>query len=404
MLQVFSRMPFLIFRRKTQKRKLRKSDRKATKSIKAYIKRRPLLKDISSDGEILTLIERHIMDAESTGHEFTEEQAPRALQFTQKLLNDDLLLAGLTGATEHLDIRRAKLCSLGLYLSRICLDPPSSLFSVTRVKQQIPQRAGKGSDVFISTTCRQKVAVKRLRYFLNLPESKRPEAQRDFLREALVWTQLRHPNILRLQSLDVTTYPNMPSMIFPWLENGNIVQARNRMGSTPDTAQLDKWLLQVASGMAYLHDKKIVHGDLRGANVLISDDMTAQVTDFGLITFARDCRDFYPLSNAYQRWNSPELIDPPSSSASKTGRTPASDVFAFAFVCTEVYSGQQPFGECNLLQVHRKVLSGERPEMPTSPAMSSNLWSLVEMCWSQTAGDRPTMIDVVARMKKFAAA
>ncbi|CAL1693961.1 unnamed protein product [Somion occarium] len=388
---------------RTEKAKLDVCDRKVIQSIEAYIRGVPSSKGISEDLEILSLIVKHIKTKESA-LDLTEEQAARALQFTQKLLDDDALWARFSRA-KHLDTKRTRLCSLGLYLSRRCRDPPSSLFSVTTVRGHLPQRAGVGSDVFVGTIRGQKVAVKRLRYFLNLPDVRRPKAQRAFFREALVWTQLRHPNVLRLQSLDVTTYPNMPSMIFPWLEKGNIVETRNRMGSMPDTAQLDEWLLQVASGMSYLHDKKIVHGDLRGANILISDDMRAQVTDFGLITFARDhCRDFYSWSDAYERWNSPELIDPPSSSVSKTGRTVASDVFAFAFVCTEVYSGQQPFGECNLLQVHRKVLSGERPEMPTSPVMSSNLCSMVEMCWSQAAGDRPTMTDVVARMKKFAAA
>ena len=49
-----------------------------------------------------------------------------------------------------------------------------------------------------------------------------------------------------------------------------------------------RMLSEVAAGLAYLHDNQIVHGDLRGANVLIAEDGTAKLSDFGLSKFLAD--------------------------------------------------------------------------------------------------------------------
>jgi serine/threonine protein kinase len=88
---------------------------------------------------------------------------------------------------------------------------------------------------------------------------------------------------------------------------------------------------------------KIVHGDLRGANILISDDWTACLADFGLTGVVED-----PASTTggaltstanhagSLRWFAPELIAPTFFGCERFVRTTASDVYAFACVCLEV--------------------------------------------------------------------
>ena len=55
----------------------------------------------------------------------------------------------------------------------------------------------------------------------------------------------------------------------------------------PQTNML-KLLMGVAEGLGYLHSQGIVHGDLRGANVLISEDGVPTLSDFGLAKFLED--------------------------------------------------------------------------------------------------------------------
>ncbi|KAJ6472148.1 kinase-like domain-containing protein, partial [Mycena vitilis] len=95
-------------------------------------------------------------------------------------------------------------------------------------------------------------------------------------------------------------------------------------------------------GLDYLHSMDIVHGDLRGSNILISDECTACLADFGLATTIRDddadvaTGALYSSNRAAsRRWLAPELITPEQFGC-RFVRTRATDVYAFGCVCLEV--------------------------------------------------------------------
>ncbi|KAF8682649.1 Protein tyrosine kinase [Rhizoctonia solani] len=85
----------------------------------------------------------------------------------------------------------------------------------------------------------------------------------------------RHPNVLEL--IGITQYRNRIAMVSPWMENGDL---RSFLHSYPDA---DRYELcaQMADGVAYLHSQNIVHGDIKGANVLISKEFVLKIADFG---------------------------------------------------------------------------------------------------------------------------
>lgn len=112
-------------------------------------------------------------------------------------------------------------------------------------------------------------------------------------------------------------------------------------------------LFQIAQGIEYLHSCKIVHGDLRGvfkclnwtlislmdyqANILVNNDWTACLADFGLSVFTD------PVSTLSSReragsiyWMAPELIHPEQFGC-KFAQTTATDVYAFGCICVEVW-------------------------------------------------------------------
>jgi serine/threonine protein kinase len=102
-------------------------------------------------------------------------------------------------------------------------------------------------------------------------------------------------------------------------------------------------LLEVALGLKYLHSLNIVHGDLRGSNILISDDGNACLSDFGLASPFSDTDSTAGITASSNRagsvrWFAPELIEPESFGCKRFMRTTASDVYAYACVCLEVIS------------------------------------------------------------------
>lgn len=90
----------------------------------------------------------------------------------------------------------------------------------------------------------------------------------------------------------------------------------------------------MAAGLDYLHSKEIVHGDIRGPNILVDKDLRIKISDFGLAFFAgASLASFgWRQEGGAARWLAPELL------TSEEDKLPdyACDVFSFGRVCMEV--------------------------------------------------------------------
>jgi len=120
-------------------------------------------------------------------------------------------------------------------------------------------------------------------------------------------------------------------MVLPWMEHGTILKHLEDTGNL----NIDTRIYEVAQGLEYLHSQHIVHGDLRGSNILIDEAWHAVLADFGLAVFV-DATANTSHSSGSTRWMAPELSDPESFELGQSRRTPASDVYAFACACLEV--------------------------------------------------------------------
>ena len=105
------------------------------------------------------------------------------------------------------------------------------------------------------------------------------------------------------------------------------------------------------------------------------------------------------------RWLAPEIIIPPRKGASQpVMESKAADVFAFAMLAVEVFTGKIPFGEQKNEAVVVRISQGGRPEMPGNAqevGLTSDMWTLLENCWDQNPNRRPSMGEVVRRWREF---
>ncbi|KAF8695227.1 hypothetical protein AX14_001856, partial [Amanita brunnescens Koide BX004] len=100
----------------------------------------------------------------------------------------------------------------------------------------------------------------------------------DLCREVLVWRSLSHPYILPL--LGIFERESQIFLVSPYMENGTLAGWRRyRQQSIKDIRQR---VLEVAEALQYIHSEGIVHGDLRGENILLDPSFRSQVADFGL--------------------------------------------------------------------------------------------------------------------------
>ncbi|KAF9647923.1 kinase-like protein, partial [Thelephora ganbajun] len=232
-----------------------------------------------------------------------------------------------------------------------------------------------------------------------------------FCKEAVIWRHLRHPNILPL--VGVTIGQGRCSMVSDWMENETINQFTRR---NKDANRIDL-LIDIVKGLMYMHKLHVVHGDLKGENVLINQDRRACLTDFGLSTTVNVDTHLDPnFLDANQRdslmsfihggsypWMSPELLD---FDANEHRPTKESDIYALGMLIYEVLYGSTPFGDfANSAMIVVEITKGTRPGKPKDAAslgFTDGLWGTLERCWSAGRDARPTLEAVLSRLSEVA--
>ncbi|KAJ7224779.1 kinase-like domain-containing protein [Mycena rebaudengoi] len=234
---------------------------------------------------------------------------------------------GLLIEQEH----NAKARRMIIKLSEACDKLPSSLFITGVSGRDHDATFGGGfGDIYRASYGGKTVALKHMRTFHRGSELRRIRLQ--FCREALIWQDLKHPYILPMLGIDRESFTSSLCMVSPWMENGTVLNCLEEHGRQ----DVDKFLGEVAQGLEYLHSRNVVHGDLRGANILITQDWSACLADFGLTSFTDTTAATTTSHRAGTvRWMAPELIAPDRFGI-QFRRTTASDVYAFACVCLEV--------------------------------------------------------------------
>ncbi|CAL1702671.1 unnamed protein product [Somion occarium] len=288
---------------------------------------------------------------------------------------------------------RFTLRRLLLQLSRASSRIPSSLYLNDVECEERDAIAGGGfADIFRATHQSKPVALKRLRTFRNQPQS--AENHLNLLREAMVWQQLVHPLILPFLGIDNNTFSPYYCLVSPWMHQGNIIEYiktdLSKSNSSSECIPLGHWFAEIAEGLQYLHDQHIIHGDLRGANILMGADKRIRIADFGLARFAESSSaSLGSQSGGAVRWLAPEVVQGSRASF-------MSDSYAFGCVWLEIYTLRHPMSEIpSDHQVYALKMRNVHPQWPkptSEPRMKLQLdnWSFVRQCWEDLPSARPS--------------
>ncbi|KAG7090214.1 hypothetical protein E1B28_011816 [Marasmius oreades] len=305
------------------------------------------------------------------------------------------VLAEVPGVGDKL---RSSILKVMLHLSkRSGLCPQCLMIKNVKRLGDFPVAGGGFGDVWKGKIGAQIVCLKVVKVYL---VSDVQDLLKEYMREAIVWQQLKHPNVLPFMGMYyLDKARGQLCLVSPWMERGNLV----RFLKDTRKEDVDHYSLayDIASGLLYLHSRKIVHGDLKGVNILITPDERACIGDFGLSRVA----DTHALrltssttihSKGTTRWLSPELLksDPPCPSST------SSDIYAFACVCYEIFMGNIPFYELTDGAAIVAVLVDKKvPSRPISPLnVNDYMWNIMVSCWKTEAQLRPSASEVFASL------
>ncbi|KAF8174638.1 kinase-like domain-containing protein [Mycena galopus ATCC 62051] len=280
-------------------------------------------------------------------------------------------------------------------LSESCDMLPTSLF-IARVhdRDEDPSFRGGFADIYRASYGDQRVALKHMRHFFRGSDLRRIRLK--LYREALIWKDLHHPNILPFLGIDRDSFPLSFCMVSHWMDHGTVMNYLKTYGH----ANVDKFLYEIAQGLEYLHSHNVVHGDLRGSKILIKEDRSACLAGFGFSALSDGITTMSSNRGGSIRWMAPELLVPERFGLN-FARTPATDVYAFGCVCVELYTGRPPFSVWSEATVLMKVLNGEfkRPERPSgTPAMSDLLWQHITQSLAESLTSRPSSTQLVENL------
>jgi serine/threonine protein kinase len=182
----------------------------------------------------------------------------------------------------------------------------------------------------------------------------RLELYQRFLGEARAAAAIRHPNVIDV--LDMGFLSGAPYLVMERLTGESLDELLIRLEVLPLESSLG-WLLPVMGALAALHDKGIVHRDVKPSNIFLSYDegkrVVPKLLDFGLARVTRDA----PLTHPGVMLGTPEYMAPERARGQEVG--PAADVWAMGVVTFECLCGKLPFTATNLNGLAAQLVAGE---------------------------------------------
>ena len=218
------------------------------------------------------------------------------------------------------------------------------------------------------------------------------QLKQDFIHEMRTLSKLRHPCITTVMG-SVIDQRDEPMLVMEYMENGSLYDLLHNETIAIDGEFIAPIIKDIARGARFLHaaDPKVIHGDLKAANVLVDGRFRAKIADFGL-----SAKKKYLGASGTPYWMAPELLRRESTN------TAESDVYSFGIILYELYSRKDPYdGEypASVLDgiVDKKI--NKRPHVPEGcPAKIAEIY---QECIDGLPEKRPTFEEIDLRINRL---
>ena len=233
---------------------------------------------------------------------------------------------------------------------------------------KIVKRIGEGSfgKVYqaVSILTGKEVAIKKF----DKAEIKTEMAKQKIFQEAKIVNMLDHPNIARL--LEVFENKGNIFCVMEYAKEGDILNLIKTRGPLDEnTARFI--VVQVAQGLKYCHSKNILHRDIKLDNVLLSENYTAKICDFGISRVVKKGELIFEDSGT-PAYTAPELVSGKGYSGFQA------DVWSLGIMLFVMVTGKVPFKDKSKSPdvLHQLIKKGEFT-FPPIPHLSEPLQDLI---------------------------
>ena len=213
------------------------------------------------------------------------------------------------------------------------------------------------------------------------------EGRQRFLQEARVVGQLSHPAIITLHDMGIDEATQTPYLVMEFLE-GQPLDRILEKGSVP-FPRACAWVGEVACALGAAHRKGVIHGDVKPANIFISDEGRIKLMDFGMARLASHDSKATPLVGTPAYWCPEQIVGKPQDARS--------DLFSLGVVLYELVTGKRPFDAESLQAICGRVLSSTPlPPSHANPSVPSNFDGIVARCLAKDPAARYAPVEALA--------
>uniref|UniRef100_A0A8B9CLA0 non-specific serine/threonine protein kinase n=1 Tax=Anser brachyrhynchus TaxID=132585 RepID=A0A8B9CLA0_9AVES len=206
-------------------------------------------------------------------------------------------------------------------------------------------------------------------------------------REVAVLANMKHPNIvLYRESFEEN---GCLYIVMDYCEGGDLFKKINaQKGILFSEDQILDWFVQICLALKHIHDRKILHRDIKSQNIFLTKDGTIQLGDFGIarvlnstVELARTC-----IGTPY--YLSPEICQ-------NRPYNNKSDIWALGCVLYEMCTLKHAFEAGNMKNLVLKIISGSFP--PVSMHYSYDLRNLLSQLFKRNPKDRPSVNSILEK-------
>ncbi|KAG5262466.1 hypothetical protein AALO_G00275430 [Alosa alosa] len=231
------------------------------------------------------------------------------------------------------------------------------------------------------------VAIKVLR------ENTSPKANKEILDEAYVMAGVASPYVCRLLGICLTSTVQLVTQLMPY---GCLLDYVRENNECIGSQSLLTWCVQIAKGMSYLENERLVHRDLAARNVLVKNPSIVKITDFGLARLLDIDETEYHADGGKVpiKWMALESI-------LHRKFTHQSDVWSYGVTVWELMTfGAKPYDHIPARDIPELLEGGDR--LPQPPICTKELYMIMVNCWKIDPDSRPRFKELVTEFSTMA--
>ncbi|GAX73637.1 hypothetical protein CEUSTIGMA_g1088.t1 [Chlamydomonas eustigma] len=178
------------------------------------------------------------------------------------------------------------------------------------------------------------------------------------------------------------------NIFLEYIAGGSIASLIDKFGPLQENV-VRVYTKQILKGLEYLHQRKIMHRDIKGANILVDKKGTIKLADFGASKKIEDLATMGSAGSGAKSirgtpyWMAPEVIK-------QTGHGRPADIWSLGCVVIEMATGRPPWSDYSPVAAMWHIAStGDMPTLPTLEIMSSQARDFLLQCFNRIPKDRP---------------